>query len=549
MRVRSFIVFCIAFALLFGVGASPVVAEGVDALAWTEWAAITRLAGDGPIFLPPGSSWANADIDGDWAVWQRTSDAALDWNVHAYNLRSRITTTVSAASGAQTGPRISGAWVVFADTRNTDSEVYAFNIATRVERRLTSRAGEQTAPDISGSRVVYTDAATGDIHLYDLGSGTDVALPLGPGTQAQARISGDRIVYMEADEIFAYDLRAGTVTRLTNDAIDDVLPDIDGTLVAWQRQSGIADVWYKDLATGDAAGPAVATSDGEGGPRVSGRHIAFYQSDGPAFHVGVFDASTAEFEMVTSGDDDVLPSISGNNIVYTSGNGTAGTYGGDISLARLIAPEITAQGPPAPIGYGTKTLLTGVMAENGIPLGGMPLHLDHSADGGYTWSEAATGTTDMMGNYAFATGANTMMHWYRVRYDGRTQFLSGDIDHFSALSAPVMVMPKALLGRPTGYPRVGTRGRTYSVYGSLRPRQAVSAAAAKVVVIKCYRFERGKWRFKKSVNAKVYDYSTYSRYRASVKLTSSGSWRMRAHFKGSSLNAPMYSSYRTVRVR
>lgn len=549
MKVRFLVVCCIAFALLFGVGAAPVVAEEVGALAWTEWAAITRVAGDGPIFLPPGSSWANADIDGDWAVWQRTSDSALDWNIHAYNLRSRTTTTVSAAAGAQTNPRIAGAWVVFADTRNTDSEIYAFNIATRAELRLTSRAGDQTMPDISGSRVIYTDSATGDIHLYDLGAGTDVILPLGPGTQTQARISGDRIVYVEAEDVFVYDLRTGTGTRLTNDAVNDAFPDIDGTMVAWQRQSGIADVWYKDLATAVAAGPAVATPVGEGGPRVSGRHIAFYQSDGPAFHVGVFDASTLEFEVITSGDDDVLPSISGNNIVYTSGNLTAGTFGGDISLARLIAPEISAQGPLAPIGYGTATLVTGSMVENGIPLGGMPLHLDHSADGGYTWSEAATGTTDAMGNYAFATAANTMKHWYRVRYDGRTQFLTDAIDHFSALSAPVMVTPKAALGRPTGYPKTGTRNKTYSVYGSLRPRQVASAASAKVVVIKCYRFERGKWRYKKSVNARVYDYSTYSRYRASVKLTSTGSWRMRAYFKGSSLNAPVHSSYRTVRVR
>lgn len=546
MRVRSFIVYCIAFALLFGIGASPVVADEVDALVWTQWMSSKRLAYD-IIPLPPGNSWSYPHVSGDWAVWQITSNSSTNWNVVAQNLRTRLNTNVAVGSGNQTRPRAHGSWVVYEDTRNGNSEIYAFNLATKLETRLTTRAGEQILPDISGTRVVYADVAAGDVYLHDLATGAHSALPLGTGTQSDPRISGHRVVYLQDNEVYVYDLWTGLITRLTNDAVVDAHPDIDGTIVAWHRGAGSPDVWCQDLA-GGAAFAAVSTADAEGYPSVSGSRIAYFRFTG-TYAVGVYDVLAKKSAMVTDDDtDDVLPTIDGDSIIYVKG-WDAGNQGGDVALGRLIAPVLTATGPSAPVRYGAVVGIAGSLVENGLPLGNTKIAIDRSTNGGETWSEVATATTDAMGDYSWATPRIYSAARYRIRYNGGLMFLSGALDHFSAHSKTVMVTPRASLGRPTGYPRAGTRNRSYSVYGSLRARQAASTTAAKVVVIKCYRYEQGRWRYKKSVNARVYNYSTYSRYRASVKLTSSGTWRMRAYFKGSSLNAPVHSSYRTVRVR
>lgn len=547
VKVRFLLVACVTAALIIGSGVSPVAAAEVDPLAWTEWMSTTRIAYDF-ISLPPGHSWSSPDVQGDWVVWQVASNPPTDWNVYALNLKTRTRKTVSAGAGNQTQPRVHGSWIVYEDDRNGNLDVYAFNLTTSAEVQLTGRAGHQRYPDISGSKIVYTDVAAGDIYLYDLSTGAESALPLGAGTQTTGRISGDRVVYMQDAEIYVYDLRSGVSTRITNDATDDYSPDIDGTVIAWQRWAGGSDIWCQDLAGGSAFG-AVVTPDSEYFPRVSGSKIAYAANNAGNFNIGVFDLRTKKSVSVTGGPKDLYPSIDGDTVVYVSDYDSVNEGGNDVSLGRLIAPQLSASGPAGAVPYGSVVGISGSLVENGIPLGDMPIRIERSDNDGHTWSEVATGTTDANGGYAYSTPKLYRKAHFRVRYDGALTFLTNRIDHFSAHSSAVMVLPTASLGRPPGYPKIGRRNKTYSVYGSLKPRQAASASTAKVVVIKCYRYERGKWRYKKSVNAKVYDYSTDSRYKASVKLTSAGSWRMRAYFKGSPTNAAISSSYRKVRVR
>ncbi len=89
------------------------------------------------------------------------------------------------------------------------------------------------------------------------------------------------------------------------------------------------------------------------------------------------------------------------------------------------------------------------------------------------------------------------------------------------------------------------RGRKYSVHGHLKPRHAAGSLA---VTLRCYRRVSGHWKLRKTVRAKVRDYSTYSRYSVSLALSSSGRWRLRAsHACG--LHRASYSAYRYVTVR
>jgi hypothetical protein len=105
-------------------------------------------------------------------------------------------------------------------------------------------------------------------------------------------------------------------------------------------------------------------------------------------------------------------------------------------------------------------------------------------------------------------------------------------------------LPAAIVTTPVAR-SILVRGRTYSVHGGLKPRHAAGSLAVK---LRCYRRESGLWKLRKTVRAKVRDYSTYSRYSVNLALSSSGRWRLRASH-GCGEHRASYSAYRYVTVR
>jgi hypothetical protein len=90
--------------------------------------------------------------------------------------------------------------------------------------------------------------------------------------------------------------------------------------------------------------------------------------------------------------------------------------------------------------------------------------------------------------------------------------------------------------------------RYYTVYGYLKPRHAVGSEP---VEIRCFKKNSsGDYKFHHSVSAKVSDYSTYSKYKASVKLHHRGKWSLRAYAPADSRHMGKSSRYyRYVTVR
>ncbi len=553
MRWRTVCVAALIAALLSGLAAVPASGGDSEAALWWDWMASSWIGFDGP-GDPVAESWDQAAIHRDWVVWQKTTDSTLDWNIEAYNIRTRQIKSVCSAAGTQLYPSVWGNWVVWMDQRyGANSEIYAYNLASGVEKRLTNTpAIQEYMPDISGTKVTWW-SPTGDVWVHDLATGTTNPLPLGAGVQLFARISGDRVVYQESSDIFVFDLRSGAINRLTNDATNDAFPDIDGTLVAWQRPGATMDIWQEDLAGG---GPSLAVGlpGNEALPRVSGQYVVFAYNDGSAPHeLVLYDRGSKGYAGLTSDGINLNPGlpfmgIDGLNIAYTDMWGL-GVYGGHIALGRLVAPEFrwsASSGTPA---YAKTVTLKGSLADNGLPLGNVALSIERSTNGGHTWSLVGTPDTNHSGSFSFTTPKNYVKSLYRVRYTGAQFAGPGTLDRLSATSPIITVNPRASVGTPKGYPSTGRKNKSYSVYGSLKPRQAVTAATAKVVAIKCYRKQSGKYKLRKTVYAKVYNYSTYSRYRASVKLPYTGKWRIRAYFKGSPINAAKHSSYKYVTVR
>lgn len=73
---------------------------------------------------------------------------------------------------------------------------------------------------------------------------------------------------------------------------------------------------------------------------------------------------------------------------------------------------------------------------------------------------------------------------------------------------------KASLGTPIA-PSHGHAYRSFSVYGTLKPHHT---RGGKSVQLKVYRYSSGRYRYYKTVTATNYDYYSYTKYRASLKL-------------------------------
>ena len=74
-------------------------------------------------------------------------------------------------------------------------------------------------------------------------------------------------------------------------------------------------------------------------------------------------------------------------------------------------------------------------------------------------------------------------------------------------------------------PKTMKKSQYYTVYGSLKPRHT---AGTKPVWVYKYKKVAGKWKYIRYVKATAYNYGSYTRYKVKMKLTTKGSWRLRA---------------------
>ncbi len=551
----------IAVALVSALALSiPVKAGGAEVASWSPWASLTKIVKNASVMVVgTAKEWTTPDIDGNYVAYcERRVDAdgtgpgtaAGDWNVFVYNISTRAKTAVNSGAGQQTAPRVSGGWVVYVDDVGGNLDVKAYKISTGETKVVASGANDQTAPDISGSRVVYYDATSAGVKMFDLNSNVTTTVMAGANLPS---ISGSRVAFIHANEVKIKDLTSGAVKQVTTDAVEQTLPRIDGDYVVYMQQVAALDYDICAYTISTDSKKVVWTDETSFYCDVSGTKAVWetYNAGGVPF-LQAYDFAKDEVVTLATADPRHLtwPTISGNTIACVSSDTSFILGNGDIELGAISAPSVGVSAPSIS-NYAAKPVLTGRLTENGMDLGGRSLDVLQSTNGGHTWNKVGTTTTRSDGTYSYTAAAQYRKSWFRVRFNGETEglFLNPVLARFSALSGATMVTPRASLGKPTGYPSTGKRTKTYSVYGSLKPQQTASAATAKVVVIKCYRKVNGKYRLRKTVNAKVYNYDTYSRYRASVKLTSTGKWRLRAYFKGTGINAEKYSAYRYVKVK
>jgi beta propeller repeat protein len=547
----------VLLALTLGI---PAAAGAVEAQSWQPWMSMREIAQNPSLlFLGSSSEWSSPDIDGEYAVFQqRLKDAdgagpgvaPGDWNIYAYNLSTRVKTAVTTAAGDQTNPRISGDWVVYVDSAAGNDDVKAFQLSTGVTKVVASGAGNQNAPDISDMSVVYENQTPSEVRMFDLATNADTLVQ---AAAISPSVSGKRVVFIHQNEVKFKDMVDGVVRNVTNNgATAEYLPRIDGDRIVFLQMAGFLDtdvigytISTNSLKTIQTAGTSFAFP-----ADVSDTKTVYTVFDGGAWFLRAYDFATDKAVTIadTSPTNLTLPAVSGNRVVFVSGSDG---LNGEIHLGVLAAPVLSLDVPSVDK-YGAVPKLTGKLTDNGTNLGNKNIDILSSADGGHTWTKVASVTTLSDGSFSYLAAKVFRKTWFRAAFNGETEGLllfSQTLSRFSALSSVMSITPKASIGKPSGYPLTGRRTKTYSVYGPLKPQQAVTPASSKVVVIKAYRLQKGKYVLRRTFSAKVYNYSTYSRYKASVKLPYTGKWRIRAYFQGSPTNAAMNSTYRYVKVQ
>jgi hypothetical protein len=109
----------------------------------------------------------------------------------------------------------------------------------------------------------------------------------------------------------------------------------------------------------------------------------------------------------------------------------------------------------------------------------------------------------------------------------------------------VTILPQAYVSTPS----VDTTqrfGRYYTVAGYLKPHHAPGTYPVR---IQKWRYVSGRWKYYGYVRAKAYDYKTYTRYAAKLKLSARGKWRLRVYHPVDTANKSTLSGYRYVTVK
>jgi beta propeller repeat protein len=138
-------------------------------------------------------------------------------------------------------PAIWGNTAVWLDLSGPQKAIRSHDFSTGQSTLLAVVDGGDDVLGISGQWVVWTgkdptQQDTDALHLLNMFTG-EHSLIGNPNNQRSPAIWGGRIVWTEVrrgtQDVFAYDLGTRKETRVTNDAVAELSPDIFGDVVAW----------------------------------------------------------------------------------------------------------------------------------------------------------------------------------------------------------------------------------------------------------------------------------------------------------------------------
>ncbi len=561
-----------------------------------------------PISLTGLVNRYSPDISGDWVAWMDQRNGNND--IYAYNTATDTEKAIVTDGFGQSDPAVSGKWVVWTDTRRSAGawgDIYAYKLTTGTEQPVCINSSIQGNPAVSGERVVWQDYRndTYDIYAYDFTKAAESAVCTNPATQSNPAISGRWVVWQDSRngnyDIYGYDFDTGTEFPVCTAAGDQTLPSVSGDWVVWQdaRGGGTTDIYGASLTplADLAAGSIVAGSSAFVGASVPVTVTVGNQGSAAA------SASVAGVYLSTDAVIDDTDIFAGTLGVGPVSAGASTTVAGVVSLPHDLAPGTYRWGviadsagaltesneannavaggtlvvsAPANDSFSAATLLGGTSGVRATDLTygaskqyGEPKHAG-AVGGSSVWyrfvAPSAGKTTIDLGGSGFDTvlgvyrgsavesltlvaanddaGARLASKVTFTAVKGATYYVAVDGCQGASGRVRIAWTHNAELSVPAA-PAIVTRARLFTVTGTLKPRHTAGTTAVK---LKCYRLEGSSWVLRKTVSAKVANYSSYSRYSVRTSLPTAGKWRVFAYHADAD-HAATTSGARSITVR
>lgn len=201
-------------------------------------------------------------------------------------------------------------------------------------------------------------------------------------------------------------------------------------------------------------------------------------------------------------------------------------------------PTVSMSVSKTSLSYGGSTTITGVVRDQAsAPVSNGWVVLWAREYGSSSWTIIDDATTGPLGEYAFVAKPK-IKTLYAVDF-------YGDFTHLDAAGPSRYVSVKGWVSRPNA-PAVMLKTKSYSVYGYLKPRHKSGTYCVRIYK---WRWNGKRWVSKGYTTAKASNYSSYSKYSRSIKLTTAGKWRLRAYHSDAGHLGAWSSSYEYVKVK
>jgi len=235
------------------------------------------------------------DVSGNTIVYTEFGGSTGGGDIKAFNILTRVTSTVAAdPTSAQGNPAIGGSIVAWEDGRDGNVEIYAKDLSSGVEKRLTvSPTATDYEPAVSGGRVAHTaiEGTQAQIFVTDFATLATKQLTTA-GLHRYPDISGNIVVYQgkRADgdqDIFVYNLATSTETRISLPGVQRN-PNVCGDWVSFEDLSaGNSDIRLYHIPTGTIF-TAAATSSNEYLNDIDSNRIAYTVDEGGNLDIYLF---------------------------------------------------------------------------------------------------------------------------------------------------------------------------------------------------------------------------------------------------------------------
>lgn len=299
--------------------------------------------------------------------------------------------------------------------------------------------------------------------------------------------------------------------------------------------------WSEDLAGNIEESHQAAFTVSDTLPPVTGANVQPEYADQARIRLTASDAGSAvtgtfyrvDEGPVLTGLDITVAGLGSHTLQYWSRDAAGNVeQTQSASFSVKAATRVSASRVAAVVAYGGSAQVRAATYSLGSPLHSKPLKLYRSYDA-TGWTYVAT-VSPVSASYSYATRIYRMTYFKWV--------FEGDDLHMPA-SASVRVAARAALSAPA-VRSITYRNKMTLVSGDLRPRHD---SGSRCVRILAYRYESGRWVYRRSFLFGVRDRDSYSRYTDYIALPYKGRWRIRAYHSDAG-HAPTSSVYRNVTV-